>query len=414
MLVEVMRWRYATGSARFPYDVVRAEYLSVGKHFVSHEVTDALAVARTRLGDPPDLDLDSTLLRSFLHTALDKVDGTYDYESYLGLTLLPMCALTDPPDLVQFARARRDRIVAQLLADLIGFELRALEDPSCPLPEMRPGGETVERRFRLAVRAARPVLDRLGLGEVSGSEPVVAAKRLVERIEPDLSPFDRRLLGLCMLPVYVCHDEYLFLRVLQLFETTFALVAVHLRSAVQATSDLDFGAACEHLSIAEQTLRESTPLFSLLGTMQPEAFRTFRAYTEGASAIQSRNYKVVESLCRRPDQDRLHSAAFESVPDVQWRVLAGNRTLDEALHLARQSRVADDGSIPALEDAMARFATSLLRWRQSHYRLAVNMLGTRTGTGYTEGTPYLRRVQTIPVFRSQEDLDDAEVAADAD
>jgi hypothetical protein len=38
------------------------------------------------------------------------------------------------------------------------------------------------------------------------------------------------------------------------------------------------------------------------------------------------------------------------------------------------------------------------------------MLGERTGTGYTEGSPYLKQVQTIPVFLSLAQDQDAEVA----
>ena len=47
---------------------------------------------------------------------------------------------------------------------------------------------------------------------------------------------------------------------------------------------------------------------------------------------------------------------------------------------------------------MKGFAHALLRWRNTHYRLAVRMLGEASGTGYTEGTPYLKAVRTIPVF----------------
>ena len=60
---------------------------------------------------------------------------------------------------------------------------------------------------------------------------------------------------------------------------------------------------------------------------------------------------------------------------------------------------------------MRRFAATLLRWRRTHYRIAVRMLGERTGTGYTEGAPYLKAVQTIPVFSS---LANGEDAADAE
>lgn len=47
---------------------------------------------------------------------------------------------------------------------------------------------------------------------------------------------------------------------------------------------------------------------------------------------------------------------------------------------------------------MTGFAQALQRWRGTHYRLAVRMLGEATGTGYTEGTPYLDSVRDIPVF----------------
>jgi tryptophan 2,3-dioxygenase len=49
---------------------------------------------------------------------------------------------------------------------------------------------------------------------------------------------------------------------------------------------------------------------------------------------------------------------------------------------------------------MRAFSDTMLRWRHTHYRLAVRMLGERTGTGNTEGTPSLNAVRTVPVFRS--------------
>jgi len=49
---------------------------------------------------------------------------------------------------------------------------------------------------------------------------------------------------------------------------------------------------------------------------------------------------------------------------------------------------------------MREFASTLRRWRRTHHGIAVRMLGERTGTGYTEGAPYLKAVQAIPVFSS--------------
>ena len=145
--------------------------------------------------------------------------------------------------------------------------------------------------------------------------------------------------------------------------------------------------------------------------MQVQAFHTFREFTEGASAIQSRNYKLVESLCRRPDPSRLDSAAYLSVPEVRQRVLAGQATLDDAFQAARTAGHLSARDVDDLEQQMRQFAATLLRWRRTHYGIAVRMLGERTGTGYTEGSPYLKEVQTIPVFLSLAQDQDAEDAA---
>jgi tryptophan 2,3-dioxygenase len=243
---------------------------------------------------------------------------------------------------------------------------------------------------------------------VEVADPIAGARRLWANLATDLSLADRRALQLTMLPVSVIHDEYQFIRVLQAFETTFALVAVQLHAAIGALTDGRSDLALPRIRVAETRLREAAPLWSLVATMQVEAFRAFREFTEGASAIQSRNYKLVESLCRQPDASRLDSAAYLSVPEVRQRVLAGQSTLDGAFAAARDAGRLSAGDLDDLEQAMREFAATLLRWRRTHYGLAVRMLGERTGTGYTEGSPYLKAVQAIPVFTSLTQGENAE------
>jgi tryptophan 2,3-dioxygenase len=156
--------------------------------------------------------------------------------------------------------------------------------------------------------------------------------------------------------------------------------------------------AVRAITAAERALREASPLWSLVATVQPQAFLAFREFTEGASAIQSRSYKIVESLCRRPDEPRLNSAAYLSVPEVRERVLAGHATLDDILAGVRASGALTADMRDRVSSAMQRFEAAVLKWRQSHYRLAVRMLGRRPGTGYTEGVPYLEKARAIPVF----------------
>ena len=311
MVDELNEWLHNAEPKTFPYESVIDEYRRVGKHFVPRDVLCGLASVRERLSDRHDLDPDADLLRRFLEAALDKWDGRYDYPTYTALCVLPLPTVSEWHEDEAGARRQRDRLVVQLAADALAFELAVIDGREQQLPGMRPTPSTVQKRCRLALRVALPALGRLGLGhEVKAEEPEAAARELCQAVQATLTPVERRTLTLSMLPVYVLHDEYLFIRVLQMFETTFAMLGVQISSATRALDQGDCVTAASGVRLAESALHESAPLFSLLGTMQVEAFRTFRAFTDGASAIQSRNYKVMESLCRRPDADRLDSAAY--------------------------------------------------------------------------------------------------------
>jgi tryptophan 2,3-dioxygenase len=197
-------------------------------------------------------------------------------------------------------------------------------------------------------------------------------------------------------PVYVVHDEYMFIRILQCFETVFSWLCAQFRAAISGgirTTVLCLQNCCSQL-------QDAAPFFHVLSSMDPESFKTFRVYTEGASAIQSRNYKRMESLCNRPEDGRLHSIAYESVPEVQKLVLAGQQTLNDVYLAARTNGSCDEAELSAFAEMMKKFEAVLKGWRRSHYGIAVKMLGTSTGTGYTEGTPYLNRVRDLPVFTS--------------
>jgi tryptophan 2,3-dioxygenase len=397
----IANWLSSRDADDFPYDAVVAEFHRVGKHFVATELLEALAAARAALPQVRGSVASVRLLDRFLDAALDKWDGRYANPTYLGLKLLPLPAVDDFSDDITATERQYDRLFVQLIADAMRFELAAADGATELLPRMRPDARTTAKRCRLGLQIAGPAARRLGLAEgVDVADPIAGARRLWANLAADLAPAERRTLQLTMLPVSLIHDEYQFIRVLQSYEATFALIAVRLHTAVRALSDGEAALARQCILAAERALHEAAPLWSLVATMRVEAFQTFREFTEGASAIQSRNYKLVESLCRQPDPARLDSAAYCSVPEVRQRVLAGQVTLDEAFEAARASSRLSSGEVDDLEQAMREFAATLLRWRRTHYRIAVRFLGERTGTGYTEGAPYLNAAQAIPVFSS--------------
>ncbi|WP_433533556.1 tryptophan 2,3-dioxygenase family protein [Micromonospora sp. CA-263727] len=399
----VTRWLAGpAGPQSFPYSVVLDEFHRVGKHFVEKSFLALLDEARQTVAarTPASRDAPTRQLTDFLDIALDKWDSRYDYRSYLALRLLRLPGAADDlsPAADAAGRRARDRLLVRLVADTLAFEMSAAAHTTGLLPQQRPGPAVVAKRCRLGVRAVTAALARLGLaGAVGTGDPPIAAAEL-HAIAGDLVAAEDPPLRLTMLPVHVTHDEYLFIRVLQSYECLFAGVADELRVAVTVLAQDAPGAAAERLGYAGDLLRTAGPLFSLLATMQPESFRTFRQYTDGASAIQSRSYKLVESLCRRPDADRLDSVAYRSVPEVQARIRRGQSTVDEAYRSA-----VSDGRLTGTDRAliarrMAAFAGTLTQWRRTHHRLAVRMLGSRSGTGYTEGTPYLAAISDAPVF----------------
>ncbi|SFJ02470.1 Tryptophan 2,3-dioxygenase (vermilion) [Streptosporangium canum] len=379
----VRRWRTVSADpGMFPYDAVVDAYHEVGKHFTGAELLEELnrvqAAARPR----------HEILDPFLDAALDKFDDRYDYVTYLALDLL---GLPDPVPVLDGVPAEPQQelcrwLFAGLMADALAFEEAARDDKHTILPGLRPGWGLADKRLRHLRRAIRPVLGELGIADGPDLAAAVARR----------SPVDGRRLRCSMLPVYTHHDEWMFIRVLQCFETVFQWVSLSLAAAIAAIRAGDAPGGVTHLLAAVGALNAAAPAFSVLATLQPVAFQEFRRYTEGASAIQSRSYKVMEALCRRPDAERIDSAAFTLVPPVRERILTTYPSLLEALQ-ACEDRLAGPERA-RIDAAMQTFADRLIRWRQTHYRLARRMLGDRTGTGYTEGVPYLDRVRTIPVF----------------
>ncbi|WP_433257641.1 tryptophan 2,3-dioxygenase family protein [Streptosporangium sp. CA-135522] len=349
-------------------------YRTRGKQFVAGVVLKTLDVARARLSPT---EPGHEVLIGFLDVALDKWDESYNYLTYLGIDLLGLVPDADGAT----ARRQRDEWVGLLLADLLVFETGARDEAHDWLPMMRPDADLHNKRLRLLEAALSTSFDD---GDGSGLDE--RARRLLH----EASTARTRTLLVSMQPVYVVHDEYLFIRVLQAFEVTFAAMAAELRDAIAAVRAglAEEAAAC--LRRCAGVLAASRSLFSLLATMRAESFRAFRIYTVGASAIQSDNYKIFEALCSPPPRSRIDSPAYESVPVIRDRVLGEWLDLTSAVEESLARGVLDPEGRDLVGDAAGELEDVHQRWKQTHWKLAVRMIGEESGTGYTVGTPYLK------------------------
>jgi len=387
--------------AAFPYSSTVDEVRRRGKHFIDPKVLDALAHIRRRALSGASFGLGDAFLEKFLNVVLDKYDGRYNYLTYTALPLLehvrPELADDAAPALVQHVH---DVTVCSIIGDALRFELNQLDGGETFLPELLPDAELVERRLKFALRSIQPSLARLGFDSVNEAvtmrlhvENVVRFCRTQQLAHSDF------ILNVSMMPVYVVHDEYLFIRILQAMDATFASVCCLLRRALRAF-DEEPAQVADFLLAGNAILDEGLKHFQTLATMQKESFSTFRQFTSGASAIQSVNYKTMESLCCNPDKERLESLAYSSVPALQEILRNGAESLDVKFARMRTLPGTDPALLGSLEMAMCALSETMTRWRHSHYGIAKKFLGDSSGagTGHTEGTPYLKAVKNLPVF----------------
>jgi len=394
------RWLENPKAATFPFSMVTDAYHRNGKEFVDQSLLGKLDGIRRGFSNIAGEESGWRLIDDFLWVALDKHDRRYDYPSYCALKLLPMPTSSQWKNSLRNPARDRDRQLTQLMASLLSFELLALQGRSTYLPGIVPNKSKMLKRIRLGLNAAKSSVNRLGLDiDPHASDIANEAKRFCNAIQDDQSDAEKLRMQLTMLPVFTVHDEHLFIRILQSFETNFAWIAVKLKSAINAFGTSPEGVA-DIIAEADVLYHEAARLFPLLATMQRDAFQTFREYTDGASAIQSRNYKRVESLCRSPCKDRRDSLAYRSVPDIRDGLISGQSSIDAEFHALTSSDRVSDATLAAISAAMEKFSATLQSWRQTHYRLAVKMLGDQRGSGQTEGAPYLSSVREVPVFLS--------------
>jgi len=357
--------------------LVNHEIRWVGKHFLAVDRLQRLAAIRDRYGGrDPYLD-------AFLDCILDKYDGRFWNRTYLSLPVLEVVLAEH--DLLPSG------VAALLAADIVRYELCAAHRRTEVSSVGRPDPRTLRTRVRHSLRFMTAHLGSPaseGLLSAIAHEPESDLPALLLQLPTPPIATAGEWIELAVQPVSTVHDEYFFMRVLQAHEMAFTGMNRRLRDAVAAIRDRDLGLATGLLEEVVAFMDRNASLFRIVATMRFEAFHTFREFTDGASAIQSEQYKRFEGLCGLPPEARLGSPAFESVPTVRAEVSAGQDTMTDAYR--------DACAVEGLAAELATIATLLRsledshrRWKSTHVTLASRMLGDARGSGYTSGVDYL-------------------------
>ena len=354
--------------------LVTHEVRWVGKHFLAPAHLTRLAAIRDRHSSrDPYLD-------AFLECILDKHDDRFWNRTYLSLPVLEVI-LTEH-DLVPSGLA------ALLAGDIIRYELCAAPRLTEVAPVGRPEPRTLRTRVRHSLRFMTSHLGHATSDDVLTAiahEPEADLTHLLLRLPEHPIALATDWLELTVQPTSTVHDEYFFMRVLQAHEMAFTGMNRRVRDAVRALRSGDLADATRLLEEVVQFMDRNASLFRIVATMRYEAFHTFREFTDGASAIQSEQYKRFEGLCGLPPDDRLASPAFESVPRVGAEVAEGQDTLSDAFRDA----TGPDDELAAIALLLRHLEDSHRRWKFTHVTMATRMLGDARGSGYTAGVGYL-------------------------
>ena len=207
------------------------------------------------------------------------------------------------------------------------------------------------------------------------------------------------------------HDELLFITVHQVYELWFKQLLHELTAAREEMFSGDLWRA-RHLlarvvAIEDVLIRQ----VAVLETMTPQDFLVFRDRLAPASGFQSVQFRELEFLAGAKDPgylDRFRGLTDEERARLQRRL--DEPSLWEAfLHVVRRAglpagtdeeitasllTVAGDrgtyGEVWELAERLLDHDANAALWRSRHVLMVERQIGTKSGTGGSSGSPYLR------------------------
>lgn len=224
------------------------------------------------------------------------------------------------------------------------------------------------------------------------------------------------------------HDETLFIIVHQVYELWFKQVLHELDAFVEYLNADAPDRGGHQLKRVLKILKTLVAQLDVLETMTPLEFASFRSFLDTSSGFQSAQFRELEfalgqkttdhldRFAPEPDEfDRL-TARFEqpSLWDVFVRFLdrRGYDIPSDVLDRDVRERVVESAGVQAALITVYRTDPSLSQmcetltdldegiqeWRYRHVMMVQRTIGTKMGTGGSEGVAYLRETLFRPVF----------------
>ena len=225
--------------------------------------------------------------------------------------------------------------------------------------------------------------------------------------------------------------ELSFVLVTQVKELLFRMLYVELDAARSHLREGDVDAVCKALARANRVQRVLLTSWEVLTGMSAADFVGFREFLGEASGRQSFMYRALEFIMGNKDEESLdHLHQYGPLHQILEREVSAPTLYDEVvvyLHnnvrpvgealrqrdFARPHVVSDEVEAAwldiyrepgkhadgyALAEALIELAFQFSQWRATHLLVVERMLGSKPGTGGTEGVAWLRRISEHRFF----------------
>jgi tryptophan 2,3-dioxygenase len=223
------------------------------------------------------------------------------------------------------------------------------------------------------------------------------------------------------------HDETLFIIIHQVYELWFKQMLHEIDTIIEKLNRDDVLGAIRLIRRGIEIQRVLVSQVAVLETMTPMDFLAFRDNLMPASGFQSTQFREFEFACGlkdesflnfftegTPEYQRLQNRLREpGLPDALFALLR-RRAFDTPEKTPNESpetyhrRVASLMSIYQeaeknydlflLAESLIEFDEAVILWRLRHVKMAERMIGSKIGTGGSEGVAYLQSTTTQKFF----------------
>ncbi len=224
------------------------------------------------------------------------------------------------------------------------------------------------------------------------------------------------------------HDEMLFIVIHQVYELWFKQLLHELDHLQVKLEKGDTAHSVRTLRRALTILKVVVAQIDVLETMTPRQFTSFRERLDAASGFQSGQFRELEAVLGRRDEQMLGPYAAGSTSRERIAAAMSRRSLFDSFllylnnnghpippdHLGRDVReqwtpdkdvqevlvevYGKDAGPSTVADLLVDLDEGMQEWRYRHVKMVERTIGAKVGTGGSAGVAYLQKTLFQPMF----------------